>query len=295
MKQDLIHQAQLLSNSNDWKKTTDGMNDLMNKWKACGTAGKDSDDALWEEFNAARQTFFDRKRKHWEDMKSQFANALTAKEDLIVQAAALSDSEEWQKTSEKFKELMDQWKAAGSAGKEHEDRLWNEFNENRQKFYERRNAHYDKLHEEQNRHYEAKKALVEQAKAVVTAQAFNRSNTELMKKLGVDWKTIGSCGKEKEDKIWNEFRSTMDDYFNGLKEWNQQKHENWRQRMLDIRSRKQDMIQNQNRQIRRMEQEIVGLLGEKAIADMNEAIEDKKEFIKELEAEIADIDKTLAE
>mgnify|MGYP007050606196 FL=1 len=41
---------------------------------------------------------------------------------------------------------MDAWKAAGSAGREKEDDLWNEFNEYRQTFYKARNAYYEKLH-----------------------------------------------------------------------------------------------------------------------------------------------------
>ena len=40
---------------------------------------------------------------------------------------------------------------------------------------------------------------------------------------------------------------------------------------------------------------MVGLLGQRAIDEMEEAIEDKKAFIEELEKEIADIDARLTE
>ena len=77
-------------------------------------------------------------------MQTKFSDAAAAKQDLIQQAKELANSEEWQKTSTKFKELMDAWKAAGSAGREKEDDLWNEFNEYRQTFYKARNAYYEK-------------------------------------------------------------------------------------------------------------------------------------------------------
>ena len=102
-------------------------------------------------------------------------------------------------------------------------------------------------------------------------------------------------GREKEDQIWKEFRAAMDDYFNGLKEWNEERHQQWRQRMSDVRARKQELIQNQKRQIRRMQDEMVGLLGQRAIDEMQEQIEDKEAFIAQLEAELADIDNSLAE
>lgn len=295
LKEDLIAQAKKTALSQEWNQATEEMNALMAQWKASGSAGKEKDDALWEQFNAARQEFFDRKHAYWTELKGKFENARQVKENLIEQAAALEDSEEWQKTSEKFRHLMDEWKAAGSAGRDHEDALWEKFNASRQKFYEKRNAHYEALHAEQAGHYEAKKKLVDQAKEIAELKEYTRENTKTMKDLGVEWKTIGSCGKEQEDQIWKEFRSIMDAYFDGLKQWNEQRHQQWRQRMQDARTRKLELIQNQKRQIQRMKEEMVGLLGQRAIDDMQDRIEEKEEFITKLEAEVADIDQTLSE
>lgn len=295
LKEELIEQARKVALSEEWNQATEEMNALMQQWKAAGSAGKETDDALWEQFNAARQQFFDRKHEHWEQLQGKFENAHQVKENLIEQAAALEDSQEWQKTSEKFRKLMDEWKAVGSAGREHEDALWEKFNSSRQKFYERRNAHYDELHQVQGERYDAKKKLVAQAKEIADARSYTRENTKVMKDLGVEWKKVGSCGKEHEDQIWKEFRSIMDEYFDGLKQWNEQRHSQWRQRMQDARARKLELIQNQKRQIQRMKEEMVGLLGQRAIDDMQDRIDEKEDFIEQLEAEVADIDRSLNE
>lgn len=295
LKEELIEQARKVALSEEWNQATEEMNALMQQWKAAGSAGKETDDALWEQFNAARQQFFDRKHEHWEQLQGKFENARQVKENLIEQAAALEDSQEWQKTSEKFRKLMDEWKAVGSAGREHEDALWEKFNSSRQKFYERRNAHYDELHQVQGERYDAKKKLVAQAKEIADARSYTRENTKVMKDLGVEWKKVGSCGKEHEDQVWKEFRSIMDEYFDGLKQWNEQRHSQWRQRMQDARARKLELIQNQKRQIQRMKEEMVGLLGQRAIDDMQDRIDEKEDFIEQLEAEVADIDRSLNE
>ena len=295
LKEELIEQARKVALSEEWNQATEEMNALMQQWKAAGSAGKETDDALWEQFNAARQQFFDRKHEHWEQLQGKFENARQVKENLIEQAAALEDSQEWQKTSEKFRKLMDEWKAVGSAGREHEDALWEKFNSSRQKFYERRNAHYDELHQVQGERNDAKKKLVAQAKEIADARSYTRENTKVMKDLGVEWKKVGSCGKEHEDQIWKEFRSIMDEYFDGLKQWNEQRHSQWRQRMQDARARKLELIQNQKRQIQRMKEEMVGLLGQRAIDDMQDRIDEKEDFIEQLEAEVADIDRSLNE
>ncbi len=293
LKKELIKKANDILNSDNFNKMTQEMNDLMEKWKEIGSAGRELDDQLWESFNAARQKFFDGKHQAWEEMQNGFANAKKVKEDLIVKAKALESSEEWQKTSEVFHDLMSEWKKVGSAGREFENDLWNSFNESRQKFYERRNAFYEALHSEQDERCSKKEELIAQAKEILDSAQFTREHTAQMKEFGVRWKEIGSAGRNKENELWNEFRGIMDAYFAGLKESNERRHQQWRQRLIDARTRKQELVQNQKRQIKHMEEEKVGLLGQRAIDDMDDRIEEKELFIKQLEEEIEDIEKTL--
>ena len=294
IKEELIGQAKKVAASNDLKHATEEMNELMNQWKQAGSAGKD-DDALWESFNQIRQSFFDKKHEQWEQMQTKFSDAAVAKQDLIQQAKELANSEEWQKTSTKFKELMDAWKAAGSAGREKEDDLWNEFNEYRQTFYKARNAYYEKLHALQDQNLEAKNELIARAKAINETKSYSRENTKQMKELGVEWKKIGSCRKEKEEAVWKNFKEQMDQYFDGLRQANEQKHLQWKQRMMEVRTRKDELMQEQKRQIKRMQEDIGNVLGERAISELEQRIEDKKKFIEELEAQIKDIDSQLSE
>ena len=292
-KEELIEQARKLSNSTEWNATTKAMADLMEQWKAVGSAGKEMDDKLWESFSKARQIFFDRKHEYWANAQARFDNALKVKEELVAQAAALADSVEWQKTNEKMKTMMEQWKAAGSAGREHEDRLWDAFNESRQAFFTRRNAYYEELHAKQDANLEKKKALVEKAREIEATKEYTKDNTEAMKQLGVDWKEAGSCRKEKEDEIWNEFRSIMDEYFDGLKQFNEMRHQQWIGRMNDAKNRKMELVANQKRQLARLEKDKVGALGQAELDEIDARIKDKEEFIKELEDQIADIEKSL--
>lgn len=293
IKQELIDRAKSLSVSDNWNSATDEMNELMQQWKAAGSAGKDTDDQLWEAFNAARQTFFDRKHQYWEDRQAKAGTAREVKQDLIQQAIKLADSSEWQKTGEQYRKLMDQWKAAGFAGKDVDDQLWSEFNAARQKFYDRRNEAYEVIRGNQQVNVDKKKELIDQATAIVAKKEYNRENTDFMKNLNVRWKEIGSCGKEMEDRLWKQFRACADEYFDGLKRQNEQKHAEWIQKMQEMRNRKQELIQSQQRQLRWMKNEIGTLLSQSAADEMAEDIEDKEAFIKELEEQLAEINEKL--
>ncbi|MCF0109496.1 MAG: DUF349 domain-containing protein [Erysipelotrichaceae bacterium] len=294
-KKHLIEEAKALTNSTEWEKTTKKMSELMEAWKATGMTNREVDDQLWAEFSEARQGFFDAKRAHFAEMKEQFGNAKKIKEALIEKAQELADSQAWNQTTQAFNQLMEEWKAAGSAGREYEDELWNKFHEARQTFFTARNKHYEELRVQQGEHLKAKKDLIAQAREIVETKVFNKENTAKMKEITENWKKVGSAGKANEDNIWNELRGLMDEYFNGLREMNEGRHAAWRKRLEDAKANKQNIIEKQKGQIKRLEQDIVTMLSERQVTEAKEAIEDKTKFIAQLESEIADIDKTLAE
>ncbi|HIW17807.1 MAG TPA: DUF349 domain-containing protein [Candidatus Faecalicoccus intestinipullorum] len=292
-KRELIEKAKALVKSENLKQATKEQQDLLEEWKKIASAGKELDDALWNEFQTARQAFYDRKQEAWETMHENFEKAKEVKKDLIQKAKELEESSEWKKTSEKFRTLMTEWREAGFAGKEENDNLWEEFNTSRQKFYSRRNAFYDSLHEQQNANLKEKQALIEQARAIKDSEDYSRENTATMKALTITWKSIGSCGKNKDDKIWAEFREINDIYFDGLGKANAQRIQQRQDRMKEARQRKADLINNQKKQISRLQESMYGLVSEQEMKDIEKQIAQKEEFIQELEAQIEDIDEKI--
>lgn len=294
VKKELINQAKQLVKTTNFAQATKELNELMNKWKETGYVGdSELNEKLWNEFNEARQSFYDEKQKHWEKLQEKFAFAAQEKEKLIEKAKSLVHSTDWSKTSSDFKDLLDEWKSIGSAGNDIEEKLWDEFNEIRQEFYAKRNEFYDELHKVQNEHLNSKQELIEKAKEILESHAFTKEHTEIMKELSKEWKNVGSCGKDKEDDIWNEFRSTLDAYFDGLKQKNEEKHQKWVLKMREVLSHKQEMVNNQKRQIKRLQDSMVGLISQREVDDVQDEIEDREDFIKQLEEEIADIQSKL--
>ncbi|NCB33934.1 MAG: DUF349 domain-containing protein, partial [Erysipelotrichia bacterium] len=212
IKKELIARAKELSTSTDWKKVGDEMNELMNQWKAAGSAGRDPDDALWTEFNDAREAFFSSRKKNWEDRQAGFEGSKAVKQEIIAKAKQLEDSRDWKKTSDEFKQLMEQWRNAGSSGRADDDKLWEEFSASRNKFNDARTAHYDEVRAEWDEHYEVKNALKNQAEEIANARVYDRDQTAAMKELSVKWKTAGACDRVKDEELWKAFRAANDAY-----------------------------------------------------------------------------------
>ena len=71
------------------------------------------------------------------------------------------------------------------------------------------------------------------------------------------------------------------------------RHQQWIGRMNDAKNRKMELVANQKRQLARLEKDKVGALGQAELDEIDARIKDKEEFIKELEDQIADIEKSL--
>ena len=142
-KEDLVKRAVEAAKSTRWKETSQVMKSLMDEWKQSGNAGKEDNDLLWEQFNGARQEFFQNQEQYFDELHVRQAESLKVKESLIEQAEAICDSEDFKETAQVMRDLMNQWKKAGSAGRDVEDSLWEKFQGAREKFYSRQKEYYD--------------------------------------------------------------------------------------------------------------------------------------------------------
>lgn len=62
-KNKLIEEAKELASKNDFgKEITERMKELDKEWRAAGYSGKDKNDSLWDEFNTAKEVFWDAKK-----------------------------------------------------------------------------------------------------------------------------------------------------------------------------------------------------------------------------------------
>lgn len=294
-KKELIAKAKEALNSTNMKKASEAMDELMESWKACGhLADREADDALWAEFRAVRDEFFEKRKAFYQELREKSKNAKAQKEEIVAKAQALAESTEWKKTADEFNKLLEEWKKTARAGKEVDDALWAEFSKARKAFFDAREKYYKQLDAEFKKRAEAKEALVEQAKALVEGNEFSKEVTEKIKGLREQWKAIGSAGKQREDAIWEQFNGFINQYFDGLKSVNESRHEEWVERMEDNIAYKKQQIERLKRDIIREENNAKESLRESAIEEAEALIAEKNAMIDKLTKDIEDIEAKIA-
>lgn len=88
LKEQIIAEARELATSTDWGVTAGGFRDLMTRWKAAGSAPRAVDEALWTEFRAIQDEFFNARTSALSEQDAEFKGNLDAKEALLAEAEA---------------------------------------------------------------------------------------------------------------------------------------------------------------------------------------------------------------
>jgi hypothetical protein len=88
------------------------MRELMNEWKAAGRAGRDVEDALWTQFRAAQDSFFERRSSTFAERDAEQVANQHKKEEVIARAEAL-DLRDPKAAQSTLRDLQVQYDAVG--------------------------------------------------------------------------------------------------------------------------------------------------------------------------------------
>ncbi|NLE18539.1 MAG: DUF349 domain-containing protein, partial [Propioniciclava sp.] len=166
-KEAMVGEAEALASGNDWRGGVNRFRQLLEDWKKLPRIDRATDDALWHRFSSARTTYTRRRKAQFAEQSARWGEAKAVKEQIIEEARSLADSTDWGPTSGAFRDLMTRWKAAGSAAREHDDKLWAEFRGLQDQFFGARTAAQSAQDEEFSGNLVAKEELLAKAEASI--------------------------------------------------------------------------------------------------------------------------------
>lgn len=288
LKQAIINEAEALLNIENFKEAGENFNSLMERWKQAGSAGHEDDESLWSVFNDKRQQFRELRGKFYDEQKKLREESLAKKLELIERVKAIDPEtvEDWKAASDTMNALMDEWKAAGYAGREHNDQLWQDFSNARQPFFDKRHAVYEERDSYRIKIAEAKEELIKKAQAIADTKEYTKENAEAMKQLDIDWKNTGNAGRTREDELWNRFKDVKEAFWEGRHKVAEEKQAEWREKAKGLIKNKKKQIDDLHRQITDLTSSIKNSTDWNRISQVREWIEQKEQIIEKLKKEI---------
>lgn len=213
LKMELVDKAEQLAASDNWKATTEAFKKLMEEWKGIGRTMHDKNEELWNRYIAAKNAFFDRKKAHYNTIKEEQDKNYVVKLALVEKAEELKESQEWNKTSDAYAKIMEEWKATGRVPREHSDELWARLNAAKDTFYQAKREHFQAFKVSLQDNYARKQALLKRAEQLKNSTRWRETTTEI-NELMAEWKSIGPVPREHSDAIWEQFIAARKHFYN---------------------------------------------------------------------------------
>ncbi len=220
-KQKIVEKAEELAKIDDVNHAFRELQVLHKMWKEeLGPVAQEYREEIWNKFKAATKSIHNKRQEYFEKLEEVYVINLEKKEEIIAKIVAISEDESnnhksWQNKIKEIEELRSEFFKAGKVPLKVNEVTWKKFKEAVRNFNRNKNSFYKDLKKEQYKNLEKKLELIKVAEDNKDNDDFE-STTPLMKKIQADWKRIGHVPRKDSDKIWKQFKSACNHYFDKL-------------------------------------------------------------------------------
>lgn len=218
----IIERAEALSELPDIIVAIRELNVLHRLWKNdLGPVAREHREELWNRFQAATKNIHHRKNEYNKNIDNIHEENRRKKEEILLAIEAFSKEKPtnhnaWQNAIKKVNALREQFHAIGRVPKNENKRLWNNYRALSRQFNQDKNQFYKEQKVQEKNFIEAKKALIDEVTTILNDPRW-RDHLNRMKTIQNDWKKTGRISRRLSNKLWEEFRSLTNQYFDRIK------------------------------------------------------------------------------
>jgi hypothetical protein len=144
--------------------------------------------------------------------------ARSIKEAIVIEAETIAaEATHWKNSSERLRQLLEEWKTAPRADRAVETALWKRLSAARNAFNKRRKAYFAELTEERDEARSRKETLCAEAEALADSTDWS-ATAAAFRELMRSWKAAGRAARADEDELWARFKAAQDTFFRARSE-----------------------------------------------------------------------------
>ena len=178
----------------DWQKSIKEIEVLRNQFFAIGQVPRAKSNEIWAKFKDATRKFNLEKNTFFKDVKKDHLENLNKKKALIERAVALKDSEDWDMATDVMKKIQSDWKKIGHVPRKYSDKLWKEFKDACNHYFDRLHVNQDAGNKEEMEVFNNKKELYASIKA--SLEGDDKITLETLKEHVNNWRSLGRVPNE---------------------------------------------------------------------------------------------------
>lgn len=190
---------------------------LHQEFRETGPVAKELREEVWARFKAASTIINKRHQQHFESLRAKEEDNLTKKTALCEKIEEIAKEEiktagEWEKKTKDIIAIQAEWKTIGFAPQKMNVKIFERFRAACDDFFSKKAEFFKNMKQQFAENADKKRALFEQAKALQDSTEWKSTSDKLIA-LQKEWKTIGMVPKKLGDKLWNEFLTACNHFF----------------------------------------------------------------------------------
>ena len=203
-----------VSSHNGWQQKIKEIEALRESFFKIGRVPKSDNEETWNTFKEVLRTFNHKKNDFYKSQKREQYENLNKKLELIKVAEEHKDSEDFETTTALMKKIQDDWKRIGRVPRKDSDKVWKQFKEACNHYFNRIHAQKNKASAEEETALTQKEQLLEEIKGL-SFEGDTQKDLAVIKSHIEKWKTIGRVPYTKKG-IEQVFNKLLDELFKKL-------------------------------------------------------------------------------
>ncbi|WP_299530788.1 DUF349 domain-containing protein [Ulvibacterium sp.] len=173
-----------------------------------GKVPQQVNEETWASFKDAVRQFNRNKNAYYKNLKKEQHDNLEKKRKLLELALSLKDSEDWDSTTQEMKRIQSEWKRIGHVPRKYSDKIWKDFKNACNHYFDRLHALKNKAHKEEVENLAKKEDCIERLKAFELTKD-REQNLSVLKSFINEWKSYGRVPFNKKN-INQRFNKILD-------------------------------------------------------------------------------------
>ncbi|GAB5399715.1 MAG: DUF349 domain-containing protein [Aureisphaera sp.] len=197
-----------------WQQGIKEVQKLRDSYFEIGKVPRSKAKEIWNVFKEATRNFNREKNSFYKNQKKDQYTNLEKKLELIKIAEENKESDDFDVVTPLMKKIQSDWKSIGHVPRKESDKIWKQFKDACNHYFDRVHAERNEANKEEMAHYEAKEALLNSMDSMELS-GDHTADLETIKGKITEWKAIGRVPFNKRN-IERKFNKTLDGLFGKL-------------------------------------------------------------------------------
>lgn len=197
-----------------WQNAMKKVQEIRDQYFAIGKVPREKNKETWASFKEATREFNIQKNNFYKNQKKEQFTNLEKKRELIKIAEENKTSDDFEVVTPLMKKIQNDWKAIGHVPRKESDKIWKQFKEACNFYFDRIHAEKNETNKEEEENLVKKQALLSEISSMELSDNAEEDLTAIKEKIKI-WKTLGRVPFKKKS-IDQKFNKELDGLFSKL-------------------------------------------------------------------------------